>query len=338
MANYTTYQERFEAWQSRDSGAIGKFVLAVRTTRIYCRIGCPARSPKQENILFFDTPQDAERAGYRACLRCKPKEALGGVVNQLKQLIQSEPSITLAELGKAVALSPFHLQRVFKQATGVSPKQYASALRLNSLKHRLRAGDSVTDALYDSGYTSSSQVPLGMSPKVYRRKGAGLHIHYAFIACTIGLLIVGATPKGICSILVGQTHQELETLLREEFSGATFEEGVAQDWLEGVLAHLVHQNPSLPLDLQGTAFQIRVWEALRQIPAGQTRTYSQLAQALGNPKAVRAVASACGANPVSLVVPCHRVIGANGSLTGYRWGTQRKKQLLEQEALQHFSP
>ncbi|MCX7783326.1 MAG: bifunctional DNA-binding transcriptional regulator/O6-methylguanine-DNA methyltransferase Ada [Meiothermus sp.] len=338
---YRTEAERWKAWEERDLNAIGAFYVAVRSTKIYCRVGCPARGPKREYVSFFDTPQAAEAAGYRACLRCKPKETPGyiAVVHKIRVLLeQAEKAPTLEELGKAVGLSPFHLQRLFKQVTGLSPKQYASALRLGKFKEQVRMKDSVTEAIFEAGYSSSSNLyreagsRLGMSPRVYRRGGQGMKIRYAFADSPIGKLVIGVTEKGICSLLVGDNEAELEAMLREEFAQAQLERGTLAEYVQPILGYLMRQAPlEVSLDLRGTAFQLKVWQALRQIPAGETRTYGELAGMVGDPKAVRAVASACGANPTALVVPCHRVVGRDGKLTGYRWGLKRKQQLLEQE-------
>ncbi len=338
---YTTDAERWKAWEERDLGSIGAFYIAVKSTKIYCRVGCPARGPKRENISFYDTPEAAETAGYRACLRCKPKETPGFIaaVQKVKKLLeQSEKAPSLGELGKAVNLSPFHLQRLFKQETGLSPKQYATALRLGKFKEGVRMSDSVTEAIYDAGYGSSSglyaksNAQLGMSPKVYRRGGKGMKIRYAFADSAVGKIVIGVTEKGICSILIGESEAGLEATLRQEFAEAELERGTVAEYVQPVLEYLTKQTPlNVPLDLHGTAFQLKVWQALQQIPRGQTRTYGQVAQVIGDPKAVRAVASAIGANPISMVVPCHRVIGSDGKLTGYRWGVDRKKKLLEQE-------
>ncbi len=340
---YRTEAERWKAWRERDPAAIGVFFVAVKSTGIYCRVGCPARGPKRENVWFFDTPQAAESAGYRACLRCKPKEIPHrvAVVQQVKALLeQAEKAPTLEELGKAVGLSPFHLQRLFKQETGLSPKQYADALRLGKFKEQVRRKDSVTEALYEAGYGSSSSLyrqanaQLGMSPRVYRRGGKGMKISYAFADSPVGKLIMGVTEKGICSLLIGDSEAALEATLRQEFAEAEFERGTLAEYVQPVLDYLTQQTPlEVPLDLRGTAFRLKVWQALRQIPAGQTRTYGELARIVGNPKAVRAVAQACGANPIALIIPCHRVVGGDGRLTGYRWGVERKKKLLEKEKL-----
>ncbi len=338
---YRTEAERWKAWEERDLSAIGAFYIAVRSTKIYCRVGCPARGPKRENVHFFDTPQAAEAAGYRACLRCKPKETPGhlAVVHRIKGLLeQAETAPTLEQLSKAVGLSPFHLQRLFKQVTGLSPKQYAGAMRLGKFKEQVRMTRSVTEAIYGAGYGSASNLyreaasRLGMSPRVYRRGGQGMQIRYAFADSPVGKVVIGVTEKGICSLLIGDSEAELEAMLREEFAQAKLERATLAGYVQSVLDHFGKQTPlNVPLDLRGTAFQLKVWQALRQIPAGETRTYGEVARMVGDPKAVRAVAGACGANPTALVVPCHRVVGRDGKLTGYRWGLKRKEQLLKQE-------
>ena len=344
-APYGTEAERWKAWETRDLNAVGRFYVAVRSTGIYCRVGCPARPPRRENVCFFDTPGQAEAAGFRACKRCRPKEtpAQQKTVNEVKRLLETlEPAPTLNQLSEATGLSPYHLQRLFKRETGLSPKQYAAAQRVQRFKSGLREGSSVTEALYDAGYGSSSGLygnsgaRLGMSPAAYKRGGKGMKIRYAFADSGLGKLLVGVTEKGVCSVLIGETEAELLALLREEFAEAGLEPGTLAEYVKPVLEGLSGQAGSfdLPLDLRGTAFQLKVWEALRRIPAGETRTYGELAQDLGDPKSVRAVAQACGANPVSLVIPCHRVIGSDGKLTGYRWGLERKRRLLEQETLQ----
>jgi len=346
---FSTEAERFQAWQERDLSAIGAFYVGVRSTGIYCRVGCPARSPKRENICFFDTPEAAEAAGFRACKRCQPRElpTQQKVVAKVRELLETrEPAPSLSELSQATGMSPYHLQRLFKRETGLSPKQYVAAQRLERLKSGLREGRGVTEAIYDAGYGSSSALysnaaaRLGMSPAAYRRGGRGMKIRYAFADSLVGKLLIGVTERGICSILVGDSEAGLTALLREEFAQAELERGALVEYVKPVLEGLSSPSwqPDLPLDLRGTAFQLRVWEVLRRIPPGQTRTYGEVALALGEPKAVRAVARACGANPVSLVVPCHRVVGSSGKLTGYRWGIERKKRLLEQEALHPVEP
>ena len=256
-------------------------------------------------------------------------------------LDEAEGVVTLAELSKRVGVSPFHLQRLFKRATGLSPREYQSARRMQSVKHGLRKGDDVTTALYDAGFSSPSRLyekssqHLGMTPGTYRRGGAGMTIQYAMVASPLGRILVAATPRGLCAVRFGESASELERELREEFSAAEVrrDDAALQPYVQPLLASLRGEDTTidLPLDIRATAFQKKVWEALRTIPAGETRSYSDVARTIGNPKAVRAVARACASNPVAVVVPCHRVVSSSGESSGYRWGVERKKKLLEQE-------
>ena len=329
---------------ARDARQDGRFVFAVRTTGIYCRPSCPSRRPRRDSVEFFPDPRQAERAGYRACLRCKPKEisAQARAVTRARQLLdEAEGVLTLAELSKRVAVSPFHLQRLFKRATGLSPREYQSARRMQQVKRGLRKGDDVTTALYDAGFGSPSRLyektsqHMGMTPGTYRRGGAGINIQFAIVPSPLGKLLVAATARGLCSVRFGENAGELERGLREEFRAAEIRRNDAalQPFLQPLLASLRGETVAmdLPLDVRATAFQKRVWDALREIPAGATRSYSEVARAIGDPKAVRAVAGACASNPVALVVPCHRVVRSDGELAGYRWGIERKKKLLRQE-------
>jgi len=328
----------------RDARQDGRFVFAVRTTGIYCRPSCPSRRPRRDSVEFFADPKQAERAGYRACLRCKPTEisAQAQAVTRARQLLdEAEGVLTLAELGKRVGVSPFHLQRLFKRATGLSPREYQSARRMRQVKHGLRKGDDVTTALYDAGFGSPSRLyekahqQLGMTPGAYRRGGAGMTIQYAIVPSPLGRLLVAATARGLCAVRFGESALELERELREEFSAAEThrDDAALQPYLQALLASLRGENVTvdLPLDVRATAFQKKVWDALREIPSGETRSYSEVARAIGDPKAVRAVATACASNPVALAVPCHRVVRSDGELAGYRWGIDRKKKLLHQE-------
>ena len=331
----------------RDARQDGRFVFAVRTTGIYCRPSCPSRRPRRDSVEFFSDPQQAERAGYRACLRCKPTEISSQVqaVTRARQLLDSaEGVLTLADLSKRVGVSPFHLQRLFKRATGLSPREYQSARRMQQVKLGLRKGDDVTTALYDAGFGSPSRLyeragqQLGMTPGAYRRGGAGMTIQYAIVPSPLGRLLVAATARGLCAVRFGESASELERELREEFRAAEIhrDDAALQPYLQPLLASLRGENLTidLPLDVRATAFQKKVWDALREIPAGETRSYSEVARAIGDPKAVRAVATACASNPVALAVPCHRVVRSDGELAGYRWGIERKKKLLEQERRQ----
>ena len=339
-------------WQAvltRDKHSDGTFVYAVRSTGIYCNPSCAARRPRREQVVFFPQPEAAEQAGYRACRRCRPQEASVyqlqlEVVQHACHYIEThlEGPLTLEALGKEVSVSPYHLQRVFKRIMGITPRQYAQAYRLGQLKQQLKEGETVTTALYNTGYGSSSrlyeQAPaqLGMTPAAYRQGGKSMHIGYAIVDCPLGRLLIAATEKGICAVSLGDSDAVLETALHSEYPAAEIQrDGVAlSQWVSTLLNHLNGQQPQLdlPIDVQATAFQWRVWQALRAIPYGSTRSYSQVAQALGDPKATRAVARACASNPVAIVVPCHRVVREDGKLGGYRWGLERKQRLLAQEA------
>jgi len=335
-------------WQqvmARDARQDGRFVFAVRTTGIYCRPSCPSRRPRRDSVEFFLDPRQAEGAGYRACLRCKPTEISSqaqAVLQARKLLDEAEGVLTLAELSKQVRVSPFHLQRLFKRATGLSPREYQSARRMQQVKHGLRKGDDVTTALYNAGFGSASRLyekshqQLGMTPGAYRRGGTGVTVQYAIVPSPLGRMLVAATPRGMCAVRFGDTASELESELRAEFHAATLvrDEAALQRYTKPLLASLRGESVTieLPLDVRATAFQMRVWEKLREIPAGETRSYSEVAQGIGDPKAVRAVARACASNPVALAVPCHRVVRSDGELAGYRWGVQRKKKLLKMEA------
>lgn len=335
-------------WQqvmARDARQDGRFVFAVKTTGIYCRPSCPSRRPRRDSVEFFGDPAQAERAGYRACLRCKPMEVSSqaqAVLQARRLLDEAEGVMTLAELSKRVRVSPFHLQRLFKRATGLSPREYQSARRMQQVKHGLRKGDDVTTALYDAGFGSPSRLyekshqQLGMTPGAYRRGGAGMTVKYAIVPSPLGRMLVGVTPRGLCAVRFGESASELERELRAEFHGAALvrDETALRRYARPLLASLrgEHVTIDLPLDLRATAFQMKVWEKLREIPVGETRSYSEVAQAIGDPKAVRAVARACASNPVALAVPCHRVVRSDGELAGYRWGLPRKKKLLKLEA------
>ena len=329
---------------ARDARQDGRFVFAVRTTGVYCRPSCPSRRPRRDSVEFFPDPRQAERAGYRACLRCKPTEISSqaqSVIRARQLLDETEGVLTLAELSERVGVSPFHLQRLFKRATGLSPREYQSARRMQQVKRGLRKGDDVTTALYDAGFGSpsrlyeKSQQQLGMTPGTYRRGGAGLTVAYAIVPSDLGRMLVAATPRGLCAVRFADTAAELERELREEFHAATLvrDEAALRPFLGPLLANLrgEHNTIDLPLDVRGTAFQKKVWDTLRRIPSGETRSYREVAQEIGDPRAVRAVARACASNPVAVAVPCHRVVRSDGELAGYRWGLARKKKLLFQE-------
>lgn len=346
------YEDQYwQAVMERDSHANGRFVYAVRSTGIYCNPSCPSRRPRREEVVFFPLPSAAEEAGFRACKRCRPRES--AVADPQVELVQRacryieqhlDDMPGLAELGGQVNVSPFHLQRVFKRVMGISPRQYAEARRLGQFKEQLKEGETVTQALYEVGFSSSSRLyerapeQLGMTPTTYRRGGPGMSITYTIVDSALGRLLVAATDKGICSVCIGDDDAKLEAALWQEYPRAEIrrdgEDAGLHAWVETLVRHLDGQQPhfDLPVDVQATAFQWRVWQELQAIPYGATRSYSQVAQAIGQPKATRAVARACATNPVALVVPCHRVVRENGHMGGYRWGIERKQQLLKQEA------
>jgi AraC family transcriptional regulator of adaptative response/methylated-DNA-[protein]-cysteine methyltransferase len=334
-------------WQqvmARDARQDGRFVFAVRTTGVYCRPSCPSRRPRRDSVEFFPDPREAERAGYRACLRCKPTEISSQVqyVLRARQLLDNaEGVMTLAQLSKLVGLSPFHLQRLFKRATGLSPREYQSARRMQHVKTELRKAGDVTTALYDAGFSSPSRLyeksdqQLGMTPGAYRRGGAGATITFAIAPTPLGRMLVAATERGLCAVRFGESVTELERDLRNEFHAAELhrDDASMRRYIEPLLATLCGDKTTidLPLDVRATAFQQKVWETLRHIPRGETRSYTEIAREIGDPKAVRAVARACATNPVALAVPCHRVVRSDGDLAGYRWGIERKKKLLAAE-------
>jgi AraC family transcriptional regulator of adaptative response/methylated-DNA-[protein]-cysteine methyltransferase len=327
------------------------FFYAVTTTGVFCRPGCASRQPLRENVRFFRSPAEARAAGFRPCKRCKPEStacgnpaACGGPMDQIRAYLEAnlDRPVPLAELGRLVHLSPFTVQRLFKQQWGVSPLAYQRALRARSLRSALKQGDTVTEAIYEAGFSSPSRAyegaQLGMTPARFAQGGRGEEIGWCSAPSPFGWVIVGATKRGLCWLSLGATAEEAEASLREEFPLATLRRDPSLARLvEAALAVVSGQTNtseklSTPqMDLRGTAFQLRVWQALREIPRGETRSYSQLARELGNPNATRAVARACATNRVAVVVPCHRVVGVNGSLTGYRWGVERKRQLLEAE-------
>ena len=334
------------AWkqlQAREAGA--PFFYAVITTGVFCRPNCGSRRPLRENVRFFSTVADARAAGFRPCQRCKPARAAGDPIDQARAYLEAhaDRTVSLAELARITDLSPFTVQRLFKQSMGVSPLQYQRALRAGSLRSALKKGDSVTDAIYNAGFNSSSRAyegaQLGMTPARFASGGRGEKIGYAVAQSPFGWMIVGATPRGLCWLALSGSKAEAITTLREEFPEAELHaDDSLADYVDAALKNVregadLSENRKLAdaLDLRGTVFQLRVWQALRNIPRGETRSYSQLARDLGEPNATRAVAHACAVNRVALLVPCHRVVGATGSLTGYRWGIDRKRQLLEAE-------
>jgi AraC family transcriptional regulator of adaptative response/methylated-DNA-[protein]-cysteine methyltransferase len=346
----------WRAMRARDPRFDGAFVFAVTSTGIYCRPTCPARRPHRRNVVFFPVAEAAEGAGFRSCRRCRPREAsprdreaarVRAVCRRIEAAADS--SLSLAALGAEVGWGPHHLQRTFKKIVGVSPRQYADAVRLRSLRERLRKGDPVTTAIYDAGYGSSSRVyersdgRLGMTPATYRRGGPGMRLAYAVATSPLGRLLVAATERGVAAVRLGDSDAELVDSLRAEFPAAQLardEAGVGA-WVKAVLQRIEGGPPhaDLPLDIRGTAFQQRVWDALRAIPLGEVRSYGEVARSIGRPTASRAVARACATNPVAVIIPCHRVVPGSGGTGGYRWGAERKRELLEREkALAQFVP
>ena len=338
----------WDAVVAKDSRFDGQFVFAVTSTKIYCRPSCPSRRPHREHVMFFDLPDAAEQAGFRACLRCEPRRAR--VLDPQVELVQrvcrfldasQTEQVKLADLAAHVGVSTFHLQRTFKRIMGISPRKYLTARRFGNFKTLVREGEPVTQALYDSGFNSSSRLyehapeELGMTPATYGRGGRGVEISYTIAASPLGQLLVAVTERGVCAVRMADTDAELEKDLRAEFPAATIlrDDSSLREPVERVLNHLTNKELriDLPLDIRATAFQRQVWEKLRAIPYGQTVSYGDVAKALGKPGAVRAVGRACATNPVALVIPCHRVVREDQTLGGYRWGLERKQQLLDRE-------
>ncbi|MFN2609086.1 MAG: bifunctional DNA-binding transcriptional regulator/O6-methylguanine-DNA methyltransferase Ada [Acidimicrobiales bacterium] len=339
---------RWSAVAARDATVDGVFLYAVRSTRVFCRPSCPSRRPRRENVEFFSTPAAASAAGFRPCRRCRPESMAADrptnrvVVAACRALEAADPPPDLAALAVAVGRSPQHLQRLFTRVVGVSPRRYADTVRLQRVKRSLHDGRPVTEAVYDAGYGSArgfyerASLRLGMAPSAYRAGAPGVEVGWAVGGSAVGPVLVAATERGLCAVRLGPDPADLVDGLAAELPGARLCERSAS--LGGVLdavATLAGGRPAdlgLPLDVAGTAFQARVWDALRAIPAGETRSYAEVAAAVGAPGAARAVGSACGANPVAVVVPCHRVVRADGSLGGYRWGLELKSRLLAAEA------
>jgi AraC family transcriptional regulator of adaptative response/methylated-DNA-[protein]-cysteine methyltransferase len=337
----------WQAVMARDAGRDGEFFFAVSTTGVYCRPSCAARRPRRENVQFFRSPEAAEKAGYRACLRCRPRAFTGNAefdaVKAICRFIEQhlDEPLTLGRLAKEFHQSPFGLQRRFKAVLGITPREYADSCRLRNLKRSLQAGDSVTRAMYDAGYGSSSRLyertasQLGMTPDKYRRGAIAARIRYSCADSPLGRMIIAATEKGICAIQFARTDGELIEGLKREFPFAVrkVDAGGLKSWVNALLRHLQGKdlNSSLPLDIRATAFQRRVWAYLQSIPFGETKSYSDVAKAIGQPRACRAVARACATNPVAVAIPCHRVVREDGSMGGYRWGLERKKALLQME-------
>ena len=345
----TDRDNRWQAVLGRDKTQDGIFYYAVASTGVYCRPSCPSRRPKREGVRFFNRPEQAEKAGFRPCLRCRPRSAGAGspeqqLVTEACRFIEQhlDEPITLARLGEEFGKSPFHFQKTFKAVLGVSPRQYADSCRMKSFKQQLQAGEPVTKAIYDVGFSSSSRLyersaaQLGMTPDTYRRGAVGNLVRYTTMDSPLGRILVAATQKGICSIRFGESDTELEHGLRREFpfaqrrredTGLREYTVALNNYFQGTTP-----NPRLPLDIRATAFQKRVWTHLQSIPRGSTESYSEVARAVGTPTGARAVARACASNPVALAIPCHRVVRRGGDLGGYRWGARRKRALLAMES------
>jgi len=350
QTKHISAQAAAEFWQAtlqRDPRAEGKFFFAVRSTHIYCRPTCPARRPLRGNTVFFRTMQEAEKNGYRPCRRCRPQEQLESVslVQRAAKLLgdsNDEESVGLEGVARKLHTSTPKLRRAFHRMTGLSPREFAHAARLERFKKLLREGTGITDALYACGYGSPSRIyektnsQLGMTPASYRKGGAGMKITYTVVPSSLGKVLVAGTERGISAVYLGDNERLLVSALQNEYPRAQISRVATANnaWLKEILSRVEGHPPSvdLPLDVQATAFQRRVWQELQKIPRGATRTYAQVAKALGKPNCVRAVARACATNPTSVVVPCHRVIRTDGALAGYRWGLQRKEKLLEREA------
>ena len=339
---------RWHAFMERDPAFDGRFFVAVKTTGIYCRPSCPAKRPKRDNVRFYATGAEAARAGFRPCKRCKPDQpSLAGqhaamIEAACRTIERAETEPKLDELASAAGLSPYHFHRLFKSKLGVTPKAFAAAHRQNRVREELGRSATVTEAIYGAGFNSNgrfyatSSEALGMTPSEFRAGGNNAEIRYAIGESSLGLLLVAASDRGVCAIFFGDDADALVRDLRRQFPRARVTSGGSEfDDLLGKVIGFV-ENPrrdlDLPLDIRGTAFQRRVWEALRRIPLGATASYGEIAKAIGSPKSVRAVGRACGSNPIALAIPCHRVVGSGGSLTGYRGGVERKRALLAKEA------
>jgi AraC family transcriptional regulator of adaptative response/methylated-DNA-[protein]-cysteine methyltransferase len=338
--------EKWRAVVERDETKDGLFVFAVHSTGIYCKPSCPARHPSLQQVVFFSQPEEAESSGFRACKRCHPREARpftrAELIQRTCRYIEAnlDEKLSLETLSHRAGLSPFHFQRTFKRVLGISPRQYVEARRLEKVKRSLTNGETVTNSLYNAGFTSKSRLyekntQLGVSPGIFRRGGEGLSILYTIVDSRIGRVLLAATERGACAVCMGASDEAVEAALKEDYYAASLhrdDEGMKK-WAEALLSYFDgHEFPQdLPLDVQATAFQWKVWKEIQSIPYGQTATYSKIAKSLGTPRATRAVARACATNPVAIVIPCHRVIGKDGSLRGYAWGVKRKKTLLSLE-------
>ena len=335
------------AVRAHDASQDGQWVYSVKTTGVYCRPGCASRLPLRKNTAFFETNEAAEAAGFRPCKRCRPTESSQAerhiaAVERACALIRERDALpTLGELAKAARISPYHFHRVFKQITGATPREWGKAHRMDRFAARLDAGENVAEAVYAAGFGASSRAyeaapsGLGMTPAARRHGGRGETIRYTCVKTTLGWALVAATEKGICMTALGDDKAPLEADLRRRFPAALIwpADSKLAGWAERIVRFVTApgEQPDLPLDIRGTAFQARVWRALQKVPPGRTSTYTEIAAALGQPKAVRAVAAACAANKLALLVPCHRIVRRDGDLAGYRWGVERKRALLAAE-------
>ena len=346
----STFADDDSRWQAlvrRDRDADDVFYYSVRTTGVYCRPSCASRRPRRQNVRFYTTCKQAEQAGFRPCKRCRPNETSlverqqDAVARACRLIEEAEEVPTLTDLADAVGISPYHFHKVFKLFTGVTPKAYAAARRTRRVRDELTKGATVTEAIYGAGFHSNgsfyatSNEQLGMTPTAFRAGGAGVFIRFAVGECSLGSLLVAVSDKGVCAIFLGDDPDALARELQDRFPKAEIVGGDAafDRWVAEV-AGLVERPAlglNLPLDIRGTAFQLRVWEALRRIPLGSTASYAEIAERIGQPTAARAVAAACAANPIAVAIPCHRVVRSDQSLSGYRWGVQRKAELLRRE-------
>jgi AraC family transcriptional regulator of adaptative response/methylated-DNA-[protein]-cysteine methyltransferase len=340
-------ESRWQAVAGRNPSADGMFVYAVRTTGVYCRPSCPARRARRQNVCFYATPSDAEEAGFRSCRRCRPdQEALAerhraAVAKACRLIERAEEAPNLTALAHAVGMSPYHFHKVFKMLTGVTPKAYATGHRAQRMRHELAQRATVTEAIYGAGFNSNGRFyaaatkQLGMTPSAFRAGGDGVTIRFAVGECSLGSVLVAATERGVCAIFLGDDPDDLARALQDRFRAARLvgADAAFERWVAQVVGMV--ENPvlglDLPLDIRGTAFQRRVWEALREIPLGATASYTEIARQIGRPTAARAVAQACAANPIAVAIPCHRVVRTDESLCGYRWGVERKAELLRRE-------
>lgn len=338
----------WEAVESRDHDSDGAFVYAVETTGVYCRPSCSSRRPRRENVHFFALPAAAERSGFRPCKRCRPQQAkvtdpraglAQSVAEYLAAHLDDSEAIAMSAIGAAFGYDPQHIQRVFKDVLGLTPKQYSDALKAQQFKSELQSGATVLDAGLNAGYGSASRAyesgarALGMTPTAYKRGGEGVAVQYAAVQSDLGTMLVASTEKGVCAVGLYGSDAQAEAALAAEYPNAvaTRDESM-RDAVDHILAHIQTGAPlDIPLDIQATAFQWRVWRALQAIPRGETRTYAQVAEAIGEPGAARAVASACASNRAAVVIPCHRVIKSDGQISGYKWGVERKRMLLAAE-------